>query len=118
MTLQEVLASPTPDWSGIEFEEIRRAVSRKTDQFRSLRRRRAPSVDDAQASAALAEQIKLLLEVMARKAAERGPEHLAGVIEKLELRMAKPNHLNPFDDIYLAHLRRAVSGANGRGRKE
>jgi hypothetical protein len=102
--VQRVLNSDSPDWSTVSLKDIRHCVNTKIRRFRQLRRCRDQPEGRAE-TLSIAEDLKRLFPALAQKYAQRGLGDLKGEIKDLEEKMAKPDRINPFDDVYLEALR-------------
>jgi hypothetical protein len=102
--VQIVLDSNPPDWSTVSLQDIRHCINSKIGRFQELRRYRDQPEGVAKTQS-IADDLKRLFPALAQKYAERGASDLEAAIQELQEKMAQPDRINPFDDVYLAALK-------------
>jgi hypothetical protein len=102
--VQRVLDSDHPDWGTVSLKDIRHCINTKIGRFKKLRRYRDQPEGRAETQS-IADDLKRLFPALTQKYAQRGPGDLEDAIKDLEEKMAEPDRINPFDDVYLRALR-------------
>lgn len=109
--VQIVLDSNPPNWSTVSLQDVRHCIDSKIGRYQELRRYRDRS-EGIEETQAIANDLKRLFPALAQKYAQRGIADLDATIGDLEEKMAKPDRINPFDDVYLSALRSERAGMN------
>jgi hypothetical protein len=102
--VQKGLDADPPDWGTVSLKDIRHCINAKIGRFIKLRRYRDQPEGRAETQS-IADDLKRLFPALAQKYAQRGPGDLEDEIKDLEEKMAEPDRINPFDDVYLTALR-------------
>ena len=102
--VQVALDSSPPNWNTVTLQDVRHCIDSKIGRYKELRRYRdqANGVEETQS---IANDLKRLFPALAQKYAQRGRADLDAAIRDLEQKMAEPDRINPFDDVYLNALR-------------
>ena len=101
-TVNKILASPCPNWDAVSLRDVRYCVESKIQRFKELRGSRN-QIEGQLETQAIANDLKRLFSVVAKKRGQRGINDLKAAIEELEGRDLE--HANSFDVAQLEALR-------------